>query len=224
MSWHHHKNCGNHTLLQSQTLGKYLQVRRTSYFWNLRPCQLFTVLFIKNKTIFINLCLTNEFQIFSGAFKFAEWVRQYLHGPGKPSKYNCLQGANFHRSLAWQIVLIFNTVISIDGLILSWTIIFRSLGHITSTYFMTLTFFLLRVIQYSPNYAVYYISYIQNNPMPCNTMSINSFPPSAAYIREWIRSALVQIMVCRLFGTKPLSKPVLGCCQLHPMEQISMKF
>ena len=33
----------------------------------------------------------------------------------------------------------------------------------------------------------------------------NSSPPSAAYMRQWIRSALVQIMVCRLFGAKPLS-------------------
>ena len=31
-------------------------------------------------------------------------------------------------------------------------------------------------------------------------------PPSAVYMRQWIGSALVQIMACRLFGTKPLSK------------------
>ena len=43
---------------------------------------------------------------------------------------------------------------------------------------------------------------------------INSFPPSAAYMRQWIGWALVQIMACRLFGTKPLSKPMLGYCQL----------
>ena len=29
-------------------------------------------------------------------------------------------------------------------------------------------------------------------------------------------SALVQIMACRLFGAKPLSKPMLGYCQLDP--------
>ena len=34
--------------------------------------------------------------------------------------------------------------------------------------------------------------------------------PSAAYMRQWIGSALVRIMVCRLFGAKPLSKPILG--------------
>ena len=32
-------------------------------------------------------------------------------------------------------------------------------------------------------------------------------PLSASYMRQWIGSALVQIMACRLFGAKPLSKP-----------------
>ena len=41
-------------------------------------------------------------------------------------------------------------------------------------------------------------------------------PPSAAYIHQWILSALVQIMARRLFGAKPLSKPMLGYCQLDP--------
>ena len=43
---------------------------------------------------------------------------------------------------------------------------------------------------------------------------INSSPPSAAYIRQWIGSALVQIIACPLFGAKPLSKPKLCYCQL----------
>ena len=38
----------------------------------------------------------------------------------------------------------------------------------------------------------------------------NSSPPGAAYMRQWIGSALVQIMACRLFGAKPLSNPMLG--------------
>ena len=38
--------------------------------------------------------------------------------------------------------------------------------------------------------------------------------PSAAYMRQWIGSALVQIMACRLVGAKPLSKPILGYCEL----------
>ena len=45
-------------------------------------------------------------------------------------------------------------------------------------------------------------------------ININWSPPSAAYMRQWIGSALVQIMACPLFGTKPLSKPMLVYCQL----------
>ena len=45
---------------------------------------------------------------------------------------------------------------------------------------------------------------------------LNSSPPSAAYMRQWIGSALVHIMACRLFGVKPLSKPMLGYYQLDP--------
>ena len=33
---------------------------------------------------------------------------------------------------------------------------------------------------------------------------IDSSPPSAAYMRQWIGSGLVQIMACRLFGAKSL--------------------
>ena len=40
--------------------------------------------------------------------------------------------------------------------------------------------------------------------------------PSAAFMRQWIGLALGQIMACRLFGAKPLSKPMLGYCQLNP--------
>ena len=47
-------------------------------------------------------------------------------------------------------------------------------------------------------------------------MLFNSSPPSAAYMRQWIRSALVQIMACRLFGAKPLSKLMLGYRQFDP--------
>ena len=48
--------------------------------------------------------------------------------------------------------------------------------------------------------------------------------PSAAYMHQWIRWAWVKIIACRLFGTKPLSKPILGYCQLDPYEQTSVKF
>ena len=46
----------------------------------------------------------------------------------------------------------------------------------------------------------------------------------AAYMRQWIGSALVQIMACRLIGAKPLTKPLLAYCQLDPYEQTSVKF
>ena len=53
---------------------------------------------------------------------------------------------------------------------------------------------------------------------------VKSSPPSAAYMRQWIESTLVQIMACRLYGAKPLCKPMLGYCQLDPREQTSVKF
>ena len=40
---------------------------------------------------------------------------------------------------------------------------------------------------------------------------------------QWIRSALVQIMACRLFGTKPLSRPMLGYYEMDPWAQTSVK-
>ena len=43
-----------------------------------------------------------------------------------------------------------------------------------------------------------------------------SSPLIDAYMCQWIRSALVQIMACHLFGAKPSSKPMLGYCQLDP--------
>ena len=50
----------------------------------------------------------------------------------------------------------------------------------------------------------------------CPENFVNSSPPSAAYMHQWIGSALVQLMACRLFGAKPLSKQMLGYCQLDP--------
>ena len=55
------------------------------------------------------------------------------------------------------------------------------------------------------------------------TLTINSSPPSAAFMHQWIGSALVQIMACRLFGAKPVSKPMLCYCQLDPWEQTLVK-
>ena len=52
---------------------------------------------------------------------------------------------------------------------------------------------------------------------------INSSPLSVAYMRHWTVLALVKIMACRLFGSKPLSKPMLVYCQLDPWEQTLLK-
>ena len=49
----------------------------------------------------------------------------------------------------------------------------------------------------------------------CNT-SVNSSPFSVAYMRQWIGSALDQIMACRLFGANSFSKPMLHYCHLDP--------
>ena len=38
--------------------------------------------------------------------------------------------------------------------------------------------------------------------------SINPSPPSAAYMRQWIRPTLVQLMACCLFSTKPWPEPM----------------
>ena len=53
---------------------------------------------------------------------------------------------------------------------------------------------------------------------------INSPPPGAEYMHQSIRSALVQIMACHLYGAKPLSKQMLGHFQSDPQEQTSIKF
>ena len=43
-------------------------------------------------------------------------------------------------------------------------------------------------------------------------------------MRQCNMPTLLQIMVCRLFGTKPLSEPILPFCQLGPKEHASVKF
>ena len=43
-------------------------------------------------------------------------------------------------------------------------------------------------------------------------------------MRQSTGLALAQIMSCRLLGAKPLSKPMLGYCQLGPWEQIAVNF
>ena len=48
-------------------------------------------------------------------------------------------------------------------------------------------------------------------------------PPSSVYMHQWIGSALVQIVACRLYGANPISRPMLDYCQLD-WEQVSVKF
>ena len=54
--------------------------------------------------------------------------------------------------------------------------------------------------------------------------NFNSYPPIAAYMRQWIGSALYQLMACHLIGAPPpFAWPMLGYCQLDPWEQASVK-
>ena len=53
--------------------------------------------------------------------------------------------------------------------------------------------------------------------------SINSSRPSDAYIGQGNIPTMLQIVVCRLFGTKPLSEPILPYCQLDIKKHISLK-
>ena len=69
--------------------------------------------FIPHKTAFTKYCLTQWISKFPGSFEI-HWVRQYqvnfMDRSGGHSKYKYLKDwVNFHRSHAWQIVLIFNT-------------------------------------------------------------------------------------------------------------------
>ena len=66
-------------------------------------------------------------------------------------------------------------------------------------------------------------SFLQNWT-PVGEAIVNSSPPSATYMRQWIREALVQIMACRLFGANPLSEPMLEYCYFDPQEQTSVKY
>ena len=76
-----------------------------------------------------------------------------------------------------------------------------------------------RVSNFIPQYCIHAILYPLNQRWLLNH---NPTPTSAAYMRHLIGSALVQIMACRLFGTKPLSKPMLCYCSFEP-QQTSME-
>ena len=48
--------------------------------------------------------------------------------------------------------------------------------------------------------------------------------PSGVYMHQWIGAALIQIIACRLFHAKPLSKPMLGYYQLDPGNKFRWNF
>ena len=50
----------------------------------------------------------------------------------------------------------------------------------------------------------------------------NLFIPSDAFIRHQIRTPLIRIKVCRLFGAEPLSELIMAYCQLDPWHYISV--
>ena len=46
---------------------------------------------------------------------------------------------------------------------------------------------------------------------------LNSAPPSAIYMRQWIGSALFEVMACRLFGAKWLSEKPIWLILIGPL-------
>ena len=70
----------------------------------------------------------------------------------------------------------------------------------------------------------WHIKVVPNNMCTLSVYMSWLISPSATYMRWRIGSTLVQIMTCHLFGTKPLSKPMLGYCQVGPCEQPLVKF
>ena len=60
-------------------------------------------------------------------------------------------------------------------------------------------------------YIYIYMGHIGHGYMSRSmTFRVNSSLPNATYMRQRIRSALVQIMACRLFSAKPLPEPMLS--------------
>ena len=58
-----------------------------------------------------------------------------------------------------------------------------------------------------------------NHKYLLQTKACNLLRPSDAYACLWTVSILVQIMVCRQFGVKPLSESTMTLCQWNQWEQ-----
>ena len=56
---------------------------------------------------------------------------------------------------------------------------------------------------------------VYNKPAFCHASKLTP-PTSAAYMRWWTQSTLVQIMACRLVGARPFFEPMLEYCFLDP--------
>ena len=65
----------------------------------------------------------------------------------------------------------------------------------------------------------YYHSMLPKCVCTIPSSSITPLYSCPAYMHQWTRSSLVQIMACHLFGAKPLPQTTLTYCQLAPWEQ-----
>ena len=65
---------------------------------------------------------------------------------------------------------------------------------------------------------------VHEHPTCIPVLLLNSSPPMATDMHQWIGSALFQIMSCCLFGAKPLSKPMLAYCQLNLRNKLQWNF
>ena len=104
-------------------------------------------------------------------------------------------------------------------------LLFTFMCYLTGTKFLVIILIHICMLHtYSDNGWRYAIGRACDQYHGYIAMLINSSPPSAAYMRQWIGSALAQRIACRLIGVKPLSKPMLDYYQLDPNEENSVNF
>ena len=83
---------------------------------------------------------------------------------------------------------------------------------------------MISIIKVCEQYIIINISWWTLLDVLHRVPDINSLTPGALYMHQRIESALVQIMACRLFGAKPLSKPMLSIGPLGTnFSEISIK-
>ena len=110
-------------LFQYQKLRKHLQLQCKSYFLPSWSFQIFT-----GPSFQIKLHLLST--LWLSGFQSSHWellnpqskvVSGNLNGSGRHNKCNCLQDQdNFHRSWAWQIILIFETALCNNNFYYNW--------------------------------------------------------------------------------------------------------